>query len=92
MHLILCKLTNAKKIDFILLLNKNPPFNKNPPLFKGKFSDFENIFNKTPPFVPKNIVHISYIFSCVSCSMEPDKMSLPQCIDFIETPVYGFII
>ena len=47
---------------YLPLLNKNPPFNKNPPLFKGKFSNFENMFNKTPPFVPKNIVLITTFF------------------------------
>ena len=69
----------------------NPPL-LTPPFLRENFQILKTSLIKPPPFVPKNIVHISYIFSCVSCSMEPDKMSLPQCIDLIETPVYGFII
>ena len=36
------------------MLNKNPPFNKNPPLFKEFFSDFKKFLIKTPPIEVEN--------------------------------------
>ena len=48
---------------YLLLLNKNPRFNNNPPLFKRKFSDFENMLNNNPPLSTKNIDNNYYVFS-----------------------------
>ena len=78
------KKCRKKSCTFHCLI-KTPRLIKTPPFLRENFQILKTCLIKTPPFVPKNIVNNTYVFSCVSCSMEPDKMSFPQCIDLIET-------
>ena len=49
---------------YLLLLNKNPLFNKNPPLFKEFFSNFKNGLI-TPPSGTENLYKDEYFLNAV---------------------------
>jgi len=61
-------------------LIKNPGLIITSPLFKRKFSDFENMLNNNPPLVQKNFANDSLIFLCFFWGMKPDDIPLPQTI------------
>ena len=77
---------------YLLLLNKNPPFNKTPPLFKGKFSNFENMFNKNPPLRTKKYCTNYYIFSGVFGWWNLMKCLSPNALISLILPHYELFI
>jgi len=68
---------------YLILLNKNPRFNNNPPLFKRKFSDFENMLNNNPPLSTKFFSGNSYIFSCFSLGRSLTTFLCPKAPEII---------
>ena len=53
------------------------------PLFKRKFSDFENMLNNNPPLSTKNFSGNSYIFSCFSLGRSLTTFLCPKAPEII---------
>ena len=89
---VVCLGPNKFKFSTFHCLIKTPRLIKPPPLFKGKFSNFENMFNKTPPLRTKKYCTNYYIFSGVFGWWNLMKCLSPNALISLILPFYELFI